>query len=351
MNKIYYVIAAVFALALAGEPFTLEQPTELTLGVGNVRAGGGANKSVNELVGQEKGDFTHAHSFTGRVVSVDICPQRSQIQFDHLQLDFVNTSSPALLNRLSSVRPGRVFFEWFPSCVVGQPRNNITPLLLRALRNAFEILSPGGEVLIDHMPYVLSLPTVYSFAYKTIIEAKGMNETHVRNAIAVLDFQKPGVVERLKEPGVMSRLLQEADPFTLHICREEHEQIREYLKFRYKNPSAPYDDSKSLFIQGRIQIIDEIISLIPDLDLYGVTNMVALVNNEQGYYFANQDDKPQGHWHLFEWGYYMKTRRSLIFKALRDIGFVVGEDTAIRFYPINPYNQRRYAWIISAKKP
>lgn len=34
--------------------------------------------------------------------------------------------------------------------------------------------------------------------------------------------------------------------------------------------------------------------------------------------------------------------------GLKNIGFV---DVAITYHPVNPYNKRRYAWIIKARKP
>ena len=67
------------------------------------------------------------------------------------------------------------------------------------------------------------------------------------------------------------------------------------------------------------------------------------------YSFKNIKEEEQGYWDLFEQYYHVKTRGALMLEALRGIGFSVEED-AIQFHPVNPYNNRRHACIIKAKK-
>ena len=343
MKKIYAIIAALSILLLCQESLATED-TPLTLVVGNCRRPGGVKESSAILVEQDKADFTHSKSFIGRVVSVDICSLQPHLdKYPHLTIDFAHTSSHEILQKLDNIHPIRVFFEWFPSCVTQTPKKNIAPLLLPALKNAFEILSPGGELIIDHNPYVLSLPDSSKEAFKSLLGEKlQVDPLHLRKAVSSH--------ERLEEPGILSHFLQTADPFTLHICREERVEIRNYLIFRIKNNDAAYDDAQCQFIKGKDQKINLLISRFSSaLDMDKVELMIRISNGMLYSYQAIKEEE-QGYWDLFEQHYYMKTRGPLILKELRNIGFSAGSE-AIQYYEVNPHNKRKHAWLISAKKP
>jgi hypothetical protein len=261
----------------------------------------------------------------------------------HITIDFTHQPSQEFIQKLGDIQPIRVFFEWFPSCLTQTPGKNITPLLLPALKNAFEILSPGGELIIDHNPYTLSLPNNSQEALKALSGEKvQVNREHLREAISSH--------ERLKEPGIISHFLQTADPFTLHICREERQEIRNCLMFRVKNDDAPYDDTQCQFIKGKDQDINLLISRFSSA--LGMNKIELMVRISNGMLYSSQGAKEeeQGHWDLFEQHYYMKTRGSLILQALRNIGFSA-ENDAIQYHEANPYNKRKHAWLISARKP
>lgn len=339
MIKLRFMVSTLLALLFVGDLLATED-SQLTLVVGNCRRAGGVKESNAKIVEQDKADFTHSKSFEGRVISVDICPLQPHLNYPHLVIDFANTSPDAILSKLNEVRPSRILFEWFPSCVTHNDGHNITPLLLLALKNAFEILAPGGELFIDHFPYTLSLPTESPEAFKALGQKIKPNNEHIRQAIDI---------SKLKEPGIISRCLQLADPFTLHICREERLELRNYLMFRIKNNDAAFDDSECLFIKGRDQDINQLATCFASALSMDKTELMIRISNGMLYAYQDVKEEEQGYWDLFEQQYYMRTRGPLILEALFKIGFMVG-DNAIQYHTKNPYNGRRHAWIISAKK-
>lgn len=341
MKKLYFMIVALFTLLLPGDTLASED-TSLTLVVGNCRKPGGVKESTARLVEQDKADFTHSQSFKSRIISVDICPLQPHLTYPHLIIDFANTAPDKILLELDNIHPTRVFFEWFPSCLTRSPGRNITPLLLPALKNAFAILSPGGELIIDHSPYTLSLPDASSEAFKALGDKVQIDKKHLSKAVSSFD--------RIKEPGIISHFLQMADPFTLHICRQEKVEIRNCLMFRVKNDDSPYDDAQCQFIKGKDQDISLLVSRFASA--LGMDKIELMIRISNGMLYSSQDVKEEehGYWDLFEQHYYMKTRGALILEALRNIGFIT-EDNTIQYHAINPHNKRKHAWLITAKKP
>ncbi len=342
MKKLYLMFSVLSTLLLINGSITCEDPS-LNLVVGNCRRPGGLKESYARLVEQDRADFTHTQSFKGRVISVDICPlQPHLIRYPHLTMDFANATPQDILSKLNT-HPSVVFFEWFPSCITESPGQNITPLLLPALKNAFEILSHGGKLIIDHNPYTLSLPDSSNEAFKTLVGEKVQAKKEL-----VLKAVTLGV--RLQEIGILSHFLQIADPFTLHICRQEKNELRNYLIFRIKESSKPFDDTKCLFIKGKCQTISELITVFSSALGMEMNELMSRISNGILYSAKGIHEEEQGYSDLFEQQYYMKTRAPLIVAALQDIGFVV-KDNAIQYHKINPYNRRKLAWLISARKP
>lgn len=198
-------------------------------------------------------------------------------------------------------------------------------------------------MIIDHSAYVLYLPNSFSDAFKTLLGEKvQVDQGHLRKATTSH--------ERLSECGILSHYLQIADPFTFHLCLQEKTELRDYLMFRVKNGKTPYNDASCQFIKGKCEDISRLVSgLASDLPMEMDELMIRISN---GILYANKGIKEdeQGHWDLFEQHYYMKTRGPLILEALQRIGFVL-ENDPIQYHKINPYNRRKHAWIISARKP
>lgn len=328
---------------------------ELTLVVGNCRHAGGMNLAVGKIIGQAEGDFTHEKSFLGSdVLSVDICPLsgKERGKYPHAQVDFAKGNPLLIMEKIGGRTPGRIFFEWFPSCNTGDGVK-ATALLMPALVNASKIVGSGGEIIIDHCPYAFSLPTDSSKALEALLEH---NKTfHARVSKTFKTYETSEKFKNLaKRPGIVSALLQREDPFTIHISQGEHEELRSYLMFIYhklledgRNSSDSFDDSQCNFIKGKTEKIDQLLTqFAKDLD-EEFYNLAALISNGMRYAYSNINEEQQGHWHLFEQKWYMLTRDSQIKSKLGDIGF---SDVEINYFPINPYNQRKYAWLIMAKK-
>lgn len=342
-EKIYFMIAVLLTVNLIGHSFAADD-TSLTLVVGNTRKAGGVNTAVAELVGQNEADFTHTQSFGGKVVSIDrgIPPKSlSKKKYPHLCVDFVETPPSGILGKLGNVHPACVFFEWFPSCVIGEPGKTITPLLLPALKNAFEILAPEGKVIIDHLPYTLSLPDDSRGGFEKLNSIQA-NTAHLKEALGT-------ELALLRQPGFISRRLQMADPFTLHVCRTEHQEIRNCLMFRVKNNDLPFNDAECKFIKDA-DINNMVCEFASSFGREDKKNLMAEICNGMLLSYKGEHEELQGYWDLFEQHYYMKTRGPLVLNALRDIGFTVTND-AIQYYAENPYNKRKHAWLITATKP
>ena len=54
---------------------------------------------------------------------------------------------------------------------------------------------------------------------------------------------------------------------------------------------------------------------------------------------------------MFEYLYHLHARKRIISTTLTDIGFEVDEEASFQFFPENPYNKRKHAWLIKVHKP
>ena len=340
MKKINLMIAALSVFSLTEGSLAMED-SSLTLAIGNCRQPGQGKKAVLELVEQDEADFTHKKSFPGSVVSVDLVPLKQSLarRYQHLTLDFIHTPSNNILSQLNDIRPTCIFFEWFPSYISGVPQQNLTPLLLPALKNAFEILAPGGKIIIDHMAHTVSLPSDFSSALKKLREIQ-VNTKYLSEALNPLDS--------INEPGFVTGRLQKADPFSYYSAREEDEEIRNCLMFRIKNNDQPFDDTNCKFITDKI--INDIISqMMSSFKTKSKIELMTEISNGMLYSYREVQEERQGYWDLFEQHYYMKTREPLILRSLQEIGFIVESDS-IQYHHENPYNHRKFAHLITVKK-
>lgn len=339
-NKFFlFVFLSVFFFqksTVASEESFESDPAQkqLTLVVGNTRKKGGVKESVAQLVGQEDADFTHTQSFKGRVVSLDLESPHEKKVYDHLVLDFIKTKPDQIIDALGS-HPARIFFEWLPSYVENESGNNITPLLLPALKNAFNILAVNGEVIIEHMPHAVYLPDEYTEALGTLIK-------EVKCDLKYLQISVASPIDK-EIPGIISKRLQEADPFTLHVNRGLHMEMRAYLLDKAKNkvPTSPQKYTDYSIIDKGVEVFAK---------NFGVNKptMAGMIQNGLVGHYAGKNQQYQGYFDLFDVYYYMETQRISILKTLSAIGF---ENASIEYLPEpNPYNGRKHSWIIKAFK-
>ena len=190
----------------------LKEEAGATLVVGNVRRQGGMEPHMARIVGQEEADFTHRHSFKD-VTSLDVAPKGVRFKCKHVQADFLTVERRSLPAHLQTI-----FFEWFPSACSeeGSPKVN-QPVLLSALRRAFELLPPGGHLVVDHFPYTKYLEGDPKAALMRLVR-ESTNSSFVRENI----LTPMSAVAAIERPvGMVSHLLQAADPFTIHISMRE----------------------------------------------------------------------------------------------------------------------------------
>lgn len=328
MNIVFLFLLTFCLLNGAEEKETAEFRAEnvhgATLIVGCVRGPGSVQDAIAGIVGQATADFSHNSSFPGEnVISVDMGPCRTSqlhIEGDWLTLPFADNSQKC------------VMAEWLPSSM------NYFPLLFHSTQKAYSVLAPGGELIIDHMPYLITLAGNWKEALDKL------------NGFAPKDILFKSVLSKLPKKsedryiGIVSKLLQQHDPFTLSISRRERADIWQLLKVeemkllgeeaetqiqdKQTNPvavNASIDILCTIFKKERLAILQELATEITTTDTAELLN-------------------------TFEWIYGMHSRGPTMLEALRTIGFEVAAD-AMQYHEINPYNGRRHAWIIKGRKP
>ncbi len=261
--------------------------------VGSNRAAGTLIDHIIGIVGQEEGDFSHAKSFPGeRVVSVDTRPCALK-GLEHIEGDFTETA------KFTSGAQKTVVFEWFPG---SNGENLLDNQMLKALEKAYDILMPGGTLIIDSHPFFALAPD-----------------------------QK------------IANLIQRLNPFSLFLTKKEIGQIAVCLglaKGGRKIPPVYEAVEKSLGIVCHIFKDIEATKIAGDIfDCMkikeGERALIATAANPVGY--------------MFLWAYHSFSRAALMGAALNGIGFEA-EAAEIGFAPENPFNKRKYAWFIQVKK-
>jgi hypothetical protein len=223
-------------------------------------------------------------------------------------------------------------FEWLPSS------DNYFPLLFNSTQKAYRVLAPGGELIIDHMPYLITLAGKWKEALDKL------------NGFAPKDILFKSVLSKLPKKsedryiGIVSKLLQQHDPFTLSISRRERADIWQLLKV---------EETKLLGREAETQIQDEQtnpVAVKASIDILGaIFKKERLVILQELAAEITTTDTAEL-LNTFEWIYGMHSRGPAMLKALRTMGFEVAAD-AMQYHEVNPYNGRLHAWIIKARKP
>jgi len=259
--------------------------------VGSTRAPGSVIPNIFELVGQEKADFTYKGKFPGyRVVSVDKNP--CDTNQEHVQDDFITTK------RFELNSQSTVLFEWFPPSSEEDMLNN--PMIL-AIKKAYEVLKPGGTLIIDNHPFFDFLP-------------KGSKFENYLNSLQTLN------------------------PFAFVFNFESCEKISKYLT----NGTAT---NKTESLETSVKLTSKIVETDEDTVKKTVANLLPISNAESlGNALADNI------FYMFFWAYHSLSRKEFMVKCLIGCGFDVSQGD-LKLFPVNPYNQRKFAWIIKASKP
>lgn len=315
----------------------LEYARDATIIVGSIRFRGDVPNPIYDAVCQEEADFSHTKSFPdSKVISVDMRPCMRELP--HIKGDFLTL--PFLDNSIK-----RIFFEWFPShcrgssippstpyCDYEPVYRNYQPLLLFSLRKAYKILKPGGELLIDHIPYSIRLPSDCDEALE-VLSANGVSPKIIKK------IKKKLPENYINCPGSVSKVWQEYDPFTISMSYREYEEILNFLR----NGTAPLSSSPTnlVAINNSIKRLAIIFKKKPKSIK---KNLIKDLESELKGAISSGSLK------MFRWVYGMKSRDSTMLNALHTIGFEV-DMNVIPCFNINPYTKRHFAWIIEARKP
>lgn len=310
-----------------------------TLIVGSTRASGDIPQPFHNIFGLDSACFDHTRSFPGTVISVDMRPcARSDLP--HIRGNWLD-----LLFQSNSQK--RVVFEWFPthcrsssvppstpySDALTPVYHEYQPLLLPALIKAFKVLEPGGILTIDYIPYSHRLPSSQKAAIKAL------RQFGVPNKVLTANILNKLTLESKELPGIVSALWQQYDPFSISISKCEINDILQFLE----------DEACVLLDQ---QTDTEVIkrAIRKTAEFAGINNpdtknaLIQELKKEIKGKACSEIVK------VFRLVYGIKSREHAMITKLRDIGFEVKNDT-IPCFKDNPYNGRRHAFIIEARKP
>lgn len=333
MNKIpsLYIFLLYFYLIFLFPPcqaMVIHENT--TLVVGNVRGCGCVDSKMKDFVFPEDAriDFTHTNSFSeSKVISIDLGPCRiKKLKKQHIQNDF-------LVEPFGNVSFNRVFFEWMPSC-----GSRTEPLLKPSIEKAFSLLSTGGELVIDHMPYRVALED-------DVIAGLRQLKNYGHSVSIDLLRKLPRNAED-RYPGILSRLLQSDDVFTFHRSQRERSDIFNILVGKHR-----------IFENDQIVFCPNIIDTQTNMDAVfnSVLKMAEILHKSENVMYSDliaelRTELDGTLYLIFEWIYYMFSRKEQVREYLQTIGFIVNEDF-LQYYETNPYNGRKHAWIMKVYKP
>ena len=262
--------------------------------VGNSRVAGGCLSSIEKMVGQDEADFTYTTKFLGqRVVSVDIAPC-AILDVEHVQDDFLTTT------RFTLNSQEMVILEWFPPSISTLRDNPMT----KAIAKAFQILKPGGSLIIDNHPF---------FAFTTA-------------------------------DGIISQVQKQTNPFTLVLDASECNFIHTCLL------AVLYDATHSLSPQNPTLLCLDILNRI-----FGKENKViasellGLLDVEPSMLESFVHDV-SGMGYMFLWGWHTFTCAGLVGNCLEKIGFNC-EKSQFGIVELNPLNNRKWASMLQVCKP
>lgn len=281
-----------FAASMEEEPIK-----DAVVIVGSNRAAGSLIDHVIGIVGQKECEFTHTKSFPGkRVVSIDPRPCALK-ELEHIEEDFTTTA------KFASDAQQTVVFEWFPGSDGEKLSDN---QMLKALEKSYDILVPGGTLIIDSHPF----------------------------------FALVGDKE--------ANLVQLINPFSLFLTEEEIGHIAVCLGLAKDGKKIP-QAYKEIYphIKKSIEVVSNIFADIKKRKIAGCI-FDCMKNKDGEAALISTISNPIGY--MFLWAYHSISRATIMGSALREIGFEA-KTSEIGFALNNPFNQRKYAWFIQIKKP
>ena len=293
MRLVCKILFFVFVLPFnifSAEPPSIENAVVI---VGNNRAAGESFPVIEKIVGQDEADFTYTTKFPRqRVVSVDIAPC-AILGVEHVQDDFLTTTRFALNSQ------EMVILEWFPPSIPALKDNPMT----KAIAKAFQILKPGGELLIDNHPF---------FALTTA-------------------------------DGIISQVQKGTNPFTLVLDASECSFIHTCLRAVQCDVTDSFSSENPTF--RCLDILNRIFgkeNKVIATELLGLLGSGLLLDS-----FVNDTS---GMGYMFLWAWHIFTRAGLMGNCLKKIGFNC-EESQFGIAELNPLNNRKWESIVQATKP
>lgn len=285
----YFVLASTLLIEIF--PASIEEDSVITdsvVVVGNKRKAGTVIDSVSDIVDQSGADFSYSKPIGGKeVVSVDL--EACTTGQPHIQGDFTTTKS------FASGSQAMVIFEWFPPSEATLLKNQMT----LALKKAFEILKPGGELIIDSHPF---FDFVTGFSPRKI------------------------------------EILQQLNPFSLVFDQVLLVEIQSFASGKATSKAELFQKSLNIVATilkkkpKRIQRkFGKLLSDVDQAEKAGASLVKALQNTD---------------FYLFLWAYHSFSCNEIIAKCLKNIGFDISK-SQIGIVKTNPFNQRKWAWMVS----
>jgi hypothetical protein len=262
--------------------------------VSNFRAAGWVKPTIEKIVNQDKADFTYTTKFSGRrVVSVHEFPCAAP-GVEHVQDDFLTTTRFVLNSQ------EMVILEWFPPSISTLRDNPMT----KAIAKAFQILKPGGTLIIDNHPF---------FAFTTA-------------------------------DGMELKAHKETNPFTLVLDATECNFIHTCLLAVLYDATHSFSSENSTF-----RCLDILNRIFGKENKVMASELLALFDVEPSMLESFVDDA-SGIGYMFLWAWHTFTRAGLVGNCLEKIGFNC-EESQFGIVELNPLNNRKWASMLQVCKP
>ena len=295
----------VWAGLVCATPDPSDEPSALI--VGNFGKAGHVEPYVRH-VDQEHADFSYTEPLyiDGKAIDplkIYTCDPEwdnfvSKKRTTHFKQDFTTLETPLHLGK--PLRFNIIVFEW-----LGLVQHNLvlqeSLLYEKSIERAFSLLKPGGKLYIDMNP---------------------------RSAIL--------------DDGENIDLMQRMVPFFAILGK---------TNIRYF--AASLETNTEEFLPVLVSIIADLSRVFEeDRDLLKTKLMQALkfVKEIPFSSFSKMPEDHQKYFWNFVWFYHMHKNRDLMLEVVRKKGFTV-DVSAVRLHEFNPFNRRRWAWIIEATHP
>jgi hypothetical protein len=304
-TKLIYLPILLFAFAVKASPNNQQR----VLVVGSTRSFEPVDAAeIVEIIGHERGDYSYAKCFgdNAQVSSLDQDPARINKLpegHQHVRINFLKFEGKPY---------DTLMFEWFPPAKEYSLKGLYEGYFSQMLEKASFLLKEGGELIIDHHPFMALIPS-----------------------------DDPKTARQMEE---FIHEISRVNPFVLAFSTLTRETIMRRLESYVKTSSPPSLSSqfdKDVFKSLKL-VSNQVFKKPPKQ----VAKLIIKKYKED-----KSEEKQQSlfslHEYMFLWSLQAIYLKEAMIAEIEKFGFY---DTSLEFVQENPYNKRKNAWIFHAKR-